>query len=227
MFSSLHYRDDVYVAILTAEGDRTFMAGADLRRVDGQREDRSPSPTTSMVDPGYVGRTAHFAVYDCPVPVIGAINARVVGTGVAYAAVCDILIAAEGVTFNMPELRVGLLGGTAFLAMLVPRHKVRELFFTGDSISAEELHRMGTVSAVVPRADLMPTANRLARRLIDVGGPLGLRLVKESANRAEFKGLKDGYWIEQDYTNRLVAFQDSKEARRAFLEKRTPVWTGK
>jgi len=170
-----------------------------------------------------VSRDAMWAITDCAVPVIGAINGPALGAGLALAACCDILIAAEGASFGAPEINVGLLGASAHLSMLVGRHKARELYFTGERISAEELHQLGAVRAVVPRDQLLPVAVALAADLAGKS-PIALRLAKESMNRVEGLPLKDAYRIEQEYTARLATFEDAAEAREAYREKRPPVW---
>jgi enoyl-CoA hydratase len=221
-FRGLADRRDVRVAIFTAAGDRAFMAGADLRAYDQQADPDDQAPTV-LVDPPRVARDAMWAITDCPVPVIGAINGAALGAGLAFAACCDILIAAEGATFGTTEINVGLLGASAHLSLLVGRHKARELFFTGETITAEELHRLGAVRAVVPRDRLLDEARALAATLA-AKSPIALRLAKESMNRVEHLPFKEAYRTEQEYTARLQGFEDAAEARAAFLEKRDPDW---
>ena len=157
VFASFNEDRDVRVAIFTAVGDRAFMAGVDLRTV-GQP---AGEPSASLViDPARPARDAMWAITDCAVPVIGAINGPALGAGLAFAACCDILIASENATFGTTEINVGLLGASAHLSLLVGRHKAREMFFTGEQVPAAELYRVGSVRAVVPRAELMATARR-------------------------------------------------------------------
>ena len=220
-FRSLDDRRDVRVAVFTAAGTRAFMGGADLNSVaDRQRDGEAP---TSITDPGRVARDAMWAVTDCAVPVIGAINGPAIGAGLAFAACCDILLAAEHATFGTLEINVGLLGASAHLSSLVGRHKAREMFFLGEKVPATELHRLGAVRAVVPAEELLPAALDLARQLA-AKSPIAMRLAKESMNRVEHLPLKDAYRTEQDYTNRLLGFEDSAEARQAFTDKRDPQW---
>ena len=96
-----------------------------------------------------------WAITDCAVPVIGAINGPALGAGLAFAACCDILVASENATFGTTEINVGLLGASAHLSLLVGRHKAREMFFTGEQVPASELYRLGAVRAVVPARELM------------------------------------------------------------------------
>jgi enoyl-CoA hydratase len=220
-FRSLDERRDVRAAIFTAAGTRAFMGGADLDGVGGAADDRPP---TELTDRGRVAREAMWAITDCAVPVIGAINGPAVGAGLAFAVCCDILVAAERAWFGTLEINVGLLGASAHVSQLVGRHKAREMFFLGDKVTATELHRLGAVNRVVPVADLAATAAELAASLA-AKSPLALRLAKEALNETEFLPLKEAYRTEQGYTRRLLQHPDSQEARKAFAEKREPTWT--
>ena len=144
-----------------------------------------------------------WAITDCAVPVIGAINGPALGAGLALAACCDILVASENATFGTTEINVGLLGASAHLSLLVGRHKAREMFFTGEQVPAAELYRIGAVRSVVPRSELLATARALAETLA-TKSPIALRLAKESMNRVEFLPLKEAYRTEQDYTAKLL-----------------------
>ena len=220
IFSSFDVRRDVRVAIFTAAGSRAFMAGVDLRSFENQ-SNTEEVPAPYVTDSGRIARDAMWAITDCAVPVIGAINGPAIGAGLAFAACCDILLASENATFGATEINVGLLGASSHLSLLVGHHKAREMFFTGEVVSAAELHRLGAVRAVVPTKQLMEVALELAA-VLALKSPIALRLAKESMNRVEGVALKDGYRTEQDYTTRLQQFEDSGEARRAFLEKRAP-----
>ena len=221
-FTTLGADRDVRVAILTAAGDRAFIAGVDLKTVGV--DDRGPDvPAAYVTDPPKVARDAMWSITDCAVPVIAAVNGPALGAGVAFAACCDMIIASENATFGTTEINVGLLGASAHLSMLVGRHKARELFFTGELITAAELHRLGAVRSVVPREQLLDEAHALATTLA-AKSPIALRLAKEAMNRVEHLPLKDAYRTEQEYTARLLGFDDAAEARQAYLEKREPDW---
>jgi enoyl-CoA hydratase len=221
-FTSLDDRRDVRVAIFTGAGSRAFMGGADLNTV-GTRPQGDDVPLMYVTDPGRVARDAMWAVTDCAVPVIGAINGPAIGAGLAFAACCDILVAAEHASFGTLEINVGLLGASAHVSLLVGRHKAREMFFLGEKIPAAELVRLGAVRVAVPADQLTATAVELARQLASKS-PIALRLAKEAMNRVEGVPLRDAYRTEQDYTARLIGFEDSAEARQAYLEKRDPNW---
>ncbi len=221
-FLGLENNRDVRVAIFTAAGDKAFSAGADLRSM-GEPFEHDEIPARYITDRGRVVRDAMWAITDCPVPVIGAIYGAAIGGGLAFAACCDVLIAADTAAFGATEINVGLLGASSHLTRLVGRYKAREMFFSGEMVPASELHRLGAVRAVVPRAELMDEARRFAAVLASKS-PIAMRLAKESMNRVEDLTLKDAYRTEQDYTARLRPFEDSQEAHQAFRDKRPPDW---
>ena len=220
IFTSFNENKDVRVAIFTASGDRAFIAGVDLKNLRTEPSNVSP---THLVDAGLAVRRAMWSITDCAVPVIAAVNGPAIGAGLAFAACCDMIIASDNATFGATEINVGLLGASAHLSSLVGRHKAREMFFTGELVPAAELYRVGSVRAVVPREQLMEVAMDLAR-ILATKSPLALRLAKSSMNHDEGLTLKEAYRIEQTYTDRLLKFEDSAEARAAFFEKREPNW---
>lgn len=219
-FRSLNDRRDVRVAIFTGAGSRAFIGGADL---ESYGVPQGGEPATETTDIGVVARDALWSVTDCAVPVIAAVNGPAIGAGVAFAGCCDMIVAAEHASFGALEINVGLLGASAQLSLMVGRHKAREMYFLGEKIDAAELYRLGAIREVVPADKLLDTAGELAARLA-AKSPIALRLAKEAMNRVEFLPLKEAYRTEQDYTNRLLSYADSAEARAAFLEKRSPQW---
>jgi enoyl-CoA hydratase len=140
--------------------------------------------------------------------------------------VADIRIASERATFGLPEINVGRCGGGAFLARLVTQGVLRKMFFTGQPIDAATAYRVGLVEEVVPPEELMPAAMRLAA-VIAAKSPLGLRLGKQSLNEVEFLPVEEGYPIEQGYSTELMKTEDAREATRAVVEKRAPVFVGR
>ncbi len=220
-FAGFAHRRDVHAVILTATGERAFCGGVDLNdsaRRHGGELGEGDTPV-DLLDAGRVPRLCFEAVLDCAVPVIGAINGAAAGAGVALAASCDVLIASTSARFGLPEVNAGVAGGGRHLQRLVGPQKARVMAFTGEFVSAEEFHRIGAIEALVDPEALLDRARDLASR-IAAKSPLGVRLIKESLNRAEDMALREGYRTEQDYTNRLSRFEDSAEARRSVLEKR-------
>lgn len=220
-FSSIHGRRDVRVAVLAAAGEKMFSAGADLKELYGSGEGEPRLST--MMDPGSDIRRLCDALQGCPVPLIGAVRGVAMGGGVAFLAFCDIIVAADDSSFSFPEINVGMLGGLAFLEHLVGRGRARYLYFTGGSISAQELLQIGAIAEVVPTSKVHDRARQLAADLA-AKSPVAIRLAKEVMTRIAGHDMLDRYRTEQDYTNRLATFEDAEEAKRAFFERRAPVW---
>ena len=217
-FDGLHEQDEAVVAVFTGAGRRAFCAGADIRaRLDGDA--RFPE------DHGRRAREAFNSIYECPIPVIGAINGPALGAGLALAASCDYLIASENANFALPEIDVGLMGGARHLGRLFPQGVTRRLHYTADRLPAAEAYRLGAVHKVVPSDQLMDAAMEEAC-IIAAKMPKGIRLAKEGLNMIEWMDLKNGYRFEQTRTAILRKTDDAVEAKRAFLERRAPVFKG-
>jgi enoyl-CoA hydratase/carnithine racemase len=213
-------RDDVRVAVLTGAG-RVFCAGADIKERAGR--EREPG---EIWQHSRNAREAFHAIVECRVPVIGALNGAALGAGLAIAASCDMLIASENAVLGLPEINVGLLGGGRHTMRLFGHSKARRMMFTGQRLSGAELYRLGVVEACVPPERLMDTARTLASE-IAAKSPVAIRLAKHAMNAIEFMSLRDGYRFEQNMTAELSRYEDSKEAMRAFVEKRPPVFQGR
>lgn len=211
---------DVRVAVLTGAG-KVFSAGADMK-TRGSR-DREPGDRWAN---SRRGRETFHSVMECRKPVIGALNGPALGAGLAVAASCDILVASETAVLGLPEIDVGLLGGGRHAMRLFGHSLTRRMMFTGYRVPAAELYRLGVVEACVPPEQLMPTALDLARQIASKS-PIAITLAKHSLNTIEEMSLRDGYRFEQNMTAELGKYEDSKEAMRAFAEKRPPVFTGR
>jgi enoyl-CoA hydratase len=220
LFDALGDRDDVRVVILTGAGD-TFSAGADIKeRVGMMQEPGDYTRNNRLV------REFFYAARDCAKPVIAAVNGAALGAGCALAFACDIVIASDNAFFAMPEINVGLAGGAGFLMEHLGRSKARAMYFTGRRVPAAEFHRLGAIEACVPRTTLMDAALEIARD-IAAKSPLAARQIKRTLNTIEEMPVRDAYRYEQSVTVELSHSEDAKEAQRAFIEKRKPVFKGK
>ena len=157
---------------------------------------------------------------------VGAVNGVALGAGLAVAASCDILFAAENTLIGLPEINVGLLGGGRHAMRLFGHSTVRRMMFTGYRIPGPELYRLGVVEACVAAKDLMDSAMEMARD-IAAKSPIAMGLAKEALNAIEEMSLRDGYRYEQNKTTELSKYDDSREAMLAFAEKRAPVFKGR
>jgi enoyl-CoA hydratase/carnithine racemase len=222
------FADDrsVGAVVLSAEGDRAFCAGLDLnRRLAGSDGDAPDGPTPrELLDTGRLWRETQWAVRQCPVPVIAAVDGAAVGGGFGLVGVCDIIFASDRARFGLTEINVGLLGGASKALRMLGPYKARTVFFTGELIPASELHRLGALEEVTPPGQAEARAVELAQTIAKKS-PIAMRLAKESILRIENMGLEDAYRTEQDYTTRLATFNDSREAMAAWVEKREPQWT--
>ncbi|MCO6417392.1 enoyl-CoA hydratase/isomerase family protein [Siccirubricoccus sp. KC 17139] len=211
---------EIRVAVLAAEG-RVFCAGADLKA-------RAEKPMGPGDLPAHSRRTREcfHSIRECAKPVIAAVQGPALGAGLAIAASCDILYAGEAAVIGLPEIDVGLLGGGRHAMRLFGHSRTRRMMLTGWRVPAQELYRQGVVEACLPTADLLPTVMEIART-IAAKSPSATRLAKHTLNTIEDMSLRDGYRYEQDMTAAISATEDAHEARRAFAEKRPPVFKGR
>lgn len=217
-FEALTARSDVNVVVLGGAGERAFCAGLDLHEFLAAKVEDDAARAKIV-------RCMFAAVRNAAVPVIASVNGHALGAGCVLASVCDIRIASRNATFGLPEINVGRCGGTAHMGRHLPQGLLRQMFFTGQPIDAAEAYRAGFVQKVVEPDELAGTVDEMAR-VIAAKAPLGLRLGKEALNRVEFMEVDDGYALEQEYSTRLMATEDAREATRAVVEKRPPVFCG-
>jgi enoyl-CoA hydratase len=218
LFTEIGNRD-IGCVVLTSAGDRAFCAGLDLKEFLAATVEEDPARAQIV-------RRMFAAVRHCAVPVIAAVNGPALGAGCVLASVCDIRIAAERATFGMPEINVGRCGGTAHMGRHIPQGLLRLMFFTGEPVGAQEMHRVGFVQEVVAGAALMPRALALAA-VIGSKAPLGLRRGKQALNQVESLPVDEGYAVEQMHSTILMTTHDAREATRAIVEKRKPEFQGR
>jgi dehydration protein DpgD len=224
IFDDFERDDDAWLAIVTGAGERAFCAGNDLKATA-----RASADGEQRVGPG-MRFAAITRGYDCPKPLIAAVNGVAAGGGFEIALACDVVVAADTARFGLPEPRVGLIagaGGIHRLTRQIPLKQAMGMLLTGRLVRAAEGHRLGFVNEVVPAAELMDAANRWAGEMLECS-PLLLRLTKEAA-QAGF-GLPIDEAIARDWEERIprmLASQDYVEGPKAFAQKRAPAWTGR
>lgn len=220
VFDRLSDMDEVRVAVLTGKG-KCFCAGVDIKARAGQQ--RGPGDAWRGMRQA---RECFHAILECRKPVIAAINGPALGAGLAVAASCDILLAGESASLGLPEIDVGLMGGGRHAMRLFGHSRARRMMLTGYRVSGAEMYRLGVVEACVPDDELMDAAMTLARG-IAAKSPVASVIAKHALNTIEEMTLRDGYRFEQNMTVMLQNTEDSKEAMRAFIEKRDPVFKGR
>ncbi len=220
IFDSLNDREDVRAVVLTGAG-KAFSAGADLKERPALSQEAGAYPRHNRLV-----RASFEAVMECRKPVIAAVNGAAIGAGCVLALCCDILIAAEDAFFAMTEVDVGLAGGVCHIRRFFRESDARLMIYTARRIHGPELYRMGVVSACVPAAALRETALGIAREIAGKA-PLAVQAAKRSFIVTEEMPLHDGYRFEQSQTVALAASEDTKEALRAFAEKRKPTFVGR
>lgn len=210
--------DDMWVAVLTATGDKAFCTGMDLKEA---------IPLLTAGDElGYEDHTKR-QFSNVFKPIIGAVNGFCVAGGLEMLAGTDLRVAVEDAKFALGEVRWGLVpaGGSHIrIPRQIPWAIAMELLMTGDPISAQRAYEIGLVNKVVPQGELMDTAMHYAERICK-NGPLAVHTSKEIAVRA--LGLEPGFVLEKALAARVFSSEDAREGPKAFAEKRPPEFKGR
>lgn len=213
------FRDDdqLWVAILRGEG-RSFCAGADVKEMDlGGKW----SMAKSII---YGNKRIGPSNYKVWKPIIAAVHGHVLGAGFYLALECDLRIAAEDAQFGLPEPMVNIpTMFTPFLRDYLPSGQAMELLLMGDQVSAHRAYEMGLVNRVVPRDQLISSAESMAERLCQ-NGPLCLRAMKEVLHRSRDMDVQSALTLIEHIFVPVMNSEDSAEGKRAFREKRKPRW---
>jgi len=210
---------EVWVAVLRATGERAFCAGSDIGGLDAYVD-----PVGLRDRPDYCD-----AVRGVVKPVVCAINGYAFGGGLEMALSTDLRIASPNARFAAPEIKLGWIGGggmTYLLAHSIGPSNAAKMILTGDPVEAEAALAWGLVSEVVPLADLHARADELAR-LIASRAPVAARMAKDNLRAAYALGREEAIRYERDLQTICFATEDAAEGRRAFAEKRAPMFRGR
>ena len=200
---------------------RAFAAGADIKEMKDRR-------FPQVIFDDFIGKRWE-AVLGMQKPVIAAVAGFALGGGCELAMMCDMIIAADTAKFGQPEINLGIIpgaGGSQRLTRAVGKSKAMEMILTGRMLNAEEAERANLVARVVPAAELMAEALKVAQKIASLS-PVAVAVAKDAVNRAFETTLTEGVRYERRQFLSLFATEDQKEGMAAFAEKRTPQFTGR
>ncbi len=220
-FTELSENQSVRGVILTGEGPKAFVAGADI----GEFVGLSPEKAEKL---SLRGQAVFQQIEDLHKPVIAAVNGFALGGGCELALACHIRIAQEGARFGQPEVNLGLIpgyGGTQRLPRLVGLGIATELLISGDMISASRAYEIGLVNRVVGADELLESA-RSMMTLILSKAPIAVSMILDAVSNLHLP-LSDGLKEEASLFGKVFETDDFREGTQAFLEKRRAVFKGK
>jgi enoyl-CoA hydratase len=212
--------DEGVRSIVVTGNERAFAAGADIGEM-------AEATAIDMLLTNRIGQWDR--IRRITKPVIAAVNGWALGGGCELAMTLDLIVAGEGAKFGQPEIGIGVIpgaGGTQRLTRAIGKSKAMEMILTGDPINAREAEAAGLVARVTPDELVVEDALAVAAK-IATRSPIALRLAKEAVNAAYEMSLTDALAHERRLFYLLFASEDQKEGMAAFLEKRSPDFTGR
>ena len=215
VLTEIEGRDDIKVVILTGSGEKAFVAGADIAEMINFTAPEARAFGMRAADP-------FFKLQNMRQVTIAAVNGFALGGGCEISMACDIRIASDNAVFGQPECGLGIIpgfGGTQRLARLVGMGRATEIIFTCQNIDANEAYRIGLVNKVVPQAELMDTAKKMASKILR-NGSYAVSVAKAAINNGYDMDIKNAVEMEANLFGVVNDTHDKKEGMSAFLEKR-------
>ena len=224
--------NDVRCVVLTGAGG-AFCAGGDVKGMNERNKPASSGAPTTLDEAIARQRLAQRAtagkLYEMPKPTIASLPGAAAGAGLSLALACDLRIASENALLVTAFAKVGFsgdYGGTFFMTQLIGAAKARELYYLSDRVDAKEAERLGLVNQVVTEGALEEKTLELARRLAS-GPSVAYRYMKENLNRAVGGEMGECMDLEATHHVHTGLTEDHRNAARAFVEKKTPVFEGR
>lgn len=215
VITELEHDKDIFAVILTGEGEKAFVAGADITEM-------KELSAIEGRDFGILGNKVFRRLENLEKPVIAAVNGFALGGGCELAMSCDIRIASTKAKFGQPEVGLGItpgFGGTQRLARLVGLGAAKELIYTAKIIKADEAYRIGLVNRVVEPEKLLDEAKELANN-ITAQAPIAVKLCKAAINRGTQCDIDTALAYESEAFGECFSTEDQKEGMTAFVERR-------
>jgi len=212
----------VRAVIVTGAGEKSFVAGADISEL-------AQLSSTAAREHARRGQHVFDLVEQMGKPVIAAINGFALGGGCELAMACTLRVAAETARLGQPEINLGLIpgyAGTQRLARIVGKGRALELLLSGDQITAQEAYRLGLVNRVVPAADLIAEAKKIAATLAGKA-PIAVRYILDAVNQGLDMPFAQAQVHEATLFGLTAGTDDMREGTSAFLDKRKPEFKGR
>lgn len=217
IWSNFAINKDLWVGIITGEGNKAFCAGADLKYQSSERD-------SVLLDSGFGGLTGRV---DLEKPIIAAINGIAMGGGLEIALACDILLAVDSAEFALPEVKVGVIaaaGGVNRLAKVIPPKVANQMIFTGEAIDAHRAYEVGLINEITSQEKLIERARQIADQ-ITRNSPTAIKLSKRVIAQSPRYDLEAGALsVADEIMEELKADQNYTEGPLSFAEKRQPNW---
>ncbi len=213
-------KTDAVGAIVITGNEKAFAAGADIKEM-------ADLSAQQIMDRDHVAVFGRIRAIQKPV--IAAVSGWALGAGCEVALACDMIVASESAKFGQPEITIGVIpgaGGTQRLTRTVGKAIAMEMILNNRTLTAQEAYQFGMVNRVVPVADYLEAALKLAEEIAS-RAPLATRAAKKMIDQAFEGPLSEGLATEKQEFYNLFATEDQKEGMKAFVEKRKPDWKGK
>lgn len=215
----------VRAVILTGAGDRAFSAGGDIHEFSGSVK---MGPDIAIKQFVRCGQKMTRRLEAFGKPIIAAVNGIAFGGGCEITEAVHLAVSSDKAVFAKPEINIGIpptFGGTQRLPRLAGRKRALELLLTGDTFGPDRAYELGLVNRVVPHDDLMPAAFGLAERILR-HSPLAAARIITAVTRGLNASITEGLAIEREQFGRMAATRDIGEGLSAWIDRRTPVYTG-